>query len=138
VGDNYPLSHSNEVGHSMVEILAAMVLMSLIAGSLLTAHGVVAAWLDCSWRETAANSYAVSIAECLRSQRHLLEESNSGCSAEELDLPCFLPDSGMEGRVTWIRPHPDNPRIYEVGITVSWEQRGAYRDVHLDTLIRQE
>lgn len=127
-----------ETGQSLIEVLAAMALLLLLAATLMAVYSPVSTWMQNSWQETAGSNYAVAITECLRSQRDLLDDANSGSSAEELGLPCSSPGSGWESQITIINPPLDNPRIYRVGITVSWDHYGMGRSVHFDTLIRQE
>ncbi len=127
-----------ETGQSLIEVLAAMGLLLLLAAMMMAAYSPVSAWIQKSWQETAGSNYAVAIAECLRSQRDLLDETNNGCSAEELGLPCSSPGSGWDSQITISNPPPNNPLVYQVGITVSWDHNVTRRSVHIDTLMRQE
>lgn len=136
--DTCPHLPIRETGQSLIEVLAAMALLLLLAAMMMAVYSPVSAWLQISWQETAGSNYAVAIAECLRYQRDLLDGANSGYSAEELGLPCSSPGSDWESQITISNPPPGDPPVYQVGITVNWDDYGTGRSVHIDTLIRQE
>lgn len=127
-----------EHGQSLLEVLAAMVIMALIAGSTLAVYAPVAAWIRLSWQETYAGNCAYAIVEGLRAQPSLLDEANTGCSAEELGLAWALAGSGEFSDVVLIDPLAENPNLYQVSVIVQWSQGTATRNVRLDTLMRKE
>jgi len=126
-----------EHGQSLLEVLAVMVIMALIAGSILAVYAPVAAWIRLSWQETYAGNWAYAIVESLRAQPGLLDEANTGCSAEELGLAWEL-GNGEVSDVIEISRLADYPHLYQVSVTVPWDQGATSKNVRLDTLMRKE
>ena len=126
-----------EHGQSLLEVLAVMVIMALIAGSILAVYAPVAAWIRLSWQETYAGNWAYAIVESLRAHPGLLDEANTGCSAEELGF-AGDPGSGEVSDVIQISPLADYPHLYKVSVIVQWEPGAPIRNVRLDTLMRRE
>ncbi len=127
-----------EHGQSLLEVLAVMVIMALIAGSIMAVYTPVAAWIRLSWQETYAGNWAYAIVESLRAQPGLLDEANTGCSAEELGLAWDPAGSGEVSDVIEISPLADCPHLYQVSVIVQWEQGASIKNVRLDTLMRKE
>lgn len=126
-----------EHGQSLLEVLAVMVIMTLIAGIILAVYTPVAAWIRLSWQETCAGNRAYAIMESLRAQPGLLDEANTGCSAEELGLD-WEPGSGEVSDAIEISPLADYPHLYQVSVIVQWDQGATIKNVRLDTLMRKE
>lgn len=126
-----------EHGQSLLEVLAVMVIMALIAGSILAVYSPVAAWIRLAWQETYAGNWAYAIVEGLRAQPGMLDEANTGCSAEELGL-AWDPGSGEVSDVIVISPLADYPQLYQVSVIVQWDQGETIKNVRLDTLMRKE
>lgn len=127
----------SDLGQSLIEILAALVIVCLLAGSLISVYSPVCLWISRSRWETAATNYAFAVLECLRSQPDQLEESNQGKSAQDLSLPCGEPDQNLSSELTWVQPLPDCPNLYDVEVSVQWNQGTEPGSIQMNTLIRK-
>lgn len=128
----------NEKGLTLVEVLAALLLLSCLAFSIPAIFGPVATWIAKARMETAAVNYAASMLEELRFEPEKLSRLNSGKTAEELGFGCDVPYTGMIGRISRMEPNSALPGLFEVTATVDWTQAGQPQSMQLVTLIRKE
>ncbi len=127
----------NDLGQSLVEVLASLVIMGLLVQSLLAVYGPVSLWVNHSRWENAASNYAFAILESLRLDRNKLESSNQGKSAEELGLNCCALNQTLSNELTIICPMADDPNLYEVEVSVTWNQGGEPKLTRMGTMIRK-
>ncbi|MDD4170614.1 MAG: prepilin-type N-terminal cleavage/methylation domain-containing protein [Syntrophomonas sp.] len=128
---------NNEIGQTLIEILAALVLLSLLAGSILAVFSPVAHWMTEARQQTTAVNYAASILESLRSEPEKLDESNAGKSAQELGLSCASLSPDLTNEITRLEPLAAYPNLYDVMVTVEWAQGGENISLQLSTIIRR-
>ncbi len=128
---------ASDLGQSLIEILAALVIVCLLIGSLISVYSPVSLWISHSRWETAAANYGFAMLECLRSQPDQLDESNQGKSAQELGLPCGEPEQNLSSELTGVQPLPDDPNLYHVEVSVQWNQGTETGCIQMSTLIRK-
>lgn len=128
----------SQSGLTLIEVLAALLLLSLVSLSIPAIFGPAAQWISKARLETTAVNYAASILDELRSERGKINEFNNGKTAEELDLVCESPYPGMTGQITQMQPQASLPNLYDVRVTVSWSQGGQTHNLQLSTVIRKE
>ncbi len=129
---------ANEKGQTLLEVLAASVLIMLLCGSILAIFSPVAHWIATARSQTMAANYAIAILESLRSQPDMLQAVNAGQSAEELGLAGIYSPAGMANELTCMEPRADYTNLYEVMVTVYWVQGAEDHQLQFGTVIRKE
>ncbi|MDD4802183.1 MAG: hypothetical protein PHF24_04490 [Syntrophomonas sp.] len=129
----------NERGLALLEVLAAMVLISLLTICIMSSFCSSANWVSKARHESAASSYAASILENLRAERSKINNSNAGQTAQELLPGCGYPWMGMTDKINRMqsRPAPYN-HLYDITVTVYWREGVNMESRQLSTIIRKE
>lgn len=125
-------------GLTLIEVLAALLLLALISASIPVIFGGAARWINQARMETTAINYGDSILDDLRSERDKLDQLNTGRNAEELSLGYGSPYPGMNGAITRMQPQVSLPNLYDVTLTITWSQAGQVHNLVLSTVIRKE
>jgi len=128
----------NQKGTTLIEVLTALLLLSLVSVSIPAIFGPAAQWIHKARVETTAVNYAASLLDELRSEPGKIDESNTGKTAEELSLVCASPYPGMTNLISRMQPQQSMPFLYDVMVTVSWSQGGQPHNLQLCTVIRKE
>jgi prepilin-type N-terminal cleavage/methylation domain-containing protein len=128
----------DQKGLSLIEVLAALLLLSLLAVSIPAIFGPAATWVYKARTETAAVNYAASLLEELRSEPEKIDELNTGKTAEEVSLLTESPYPGMISQITRMQPQQTMPNLYDVMVTITWSQGGQPYNLQLSTVIRKE
>jgi Tfp pilus assembly protein PilV len=131
-----PPSHEN--GSSLIEVLAALVLLSLVGFSLLVIFAPVACWIGEARHETSAAFYAAAILENLRSEREKVDPSNAGKTAQQLALAAVAAEPGLENVISRMEPRDTWSNLYDVTVTISWVAGVEVRSLNLSTIIRSK
>jgi len=132
------IKRHNQKGLTLIEVLTALLLLSLLAVSIPGIFGPVATWTCKARSETTGVNYAASLLDELRLQPDKIDELNIGKTAEELGLVCDSSYPGMTSQITRMQPQPSMPNLYDVMVTVTWLEGGQPHNLQLATLIRKE
>ncbi|MEA4923980.1 MAG: prepilin-type N-terminal cleavage/methylation domain-containing protein [Syntrophomonadaceae bacterium] len=132
------LFRNNQKGLTLVEILAALLLLSWLAFSITAIFGPAATWIAKARLETTAVSFAASMLEELRAEPEKISPLDSAKTAGEMGLDCESPSAAMCGQIARMQPQPSLPGLYEVTATVEWYQAGQPQSLQMVTLIRKE
>jgi prepilin-type N-terminal cleavage/methylation domain-containing protein len=132
------INRYDQKGLTLIEVLTALLLISLLAVSIPGIFGPVAIWTCKARSETSAVNYAASLLDELRLESEKIDEGNTGKTAEELHLVCTSSYPGMTGTITRMQPQQSMPNLYDVVVTISWFQAGQPQNLQLVTLIRKE
>ncbi|MDD3364776.1 MAG: prepilin-type N-terminal cleavage/methylation domain-containing protein [Syntrophomonas sp.] len=131
--------HKNETGLTLIEVLASLVLLSLMTVSIMSAFTPAASWINKARRETTASNYAAAILEDLRSDRNKINNSNAGKSARDLFPAYGYPWAGMTDEITRLeRQNPPYSNLYDVTVTVSWSEGTKTRSLQISTMIKKD
>lgn len=126
-----------QTGLTLIEVLAALLLLSLISASIPVIFGTAARWISQARMETTAVAYGVSILDNLRAEREKLDQTNTGKTAEKLYLGGASPYPGITGEITKMQPQLSFPNLYEVTLTITWFQSEQTHNLVLSTVIRK-
>ncbi|MDD2510225.1 MAG: hypothetical protein PHP26_08305 [Syntrophomonas sp.] len=124
---------------TLLEVLLALVLLTLIANVALAIFTTSAIWIKHSCHESTASYYAASLLEELREKTENIE-TVSLAAPEELGLgegytPSIPP--GISAKIDMERVN-DMDRLYRVRVTVCWDEGEEKRKLCLVTMIRKE
>lgn len=131
--------YKNETGLTLIEVLASLVLLSLITVGITAIFTPAASWISKARWETAASNYAVAVLEELRSDRSKIVEGNSGKTAQELFPASGYPWAGMSDTITRLE-HQDPPynNLYDITVTITWREGTRPRSLQISTIIRKD
>lgn len=124
-------------GLSLIEVLASLVLLSLLALTGLAIFSPVARWISAARHETSAVYLAAAILENLRSEREKIDPVNAGRNAQEIGLTGVCPASGMVDEISLIRAQAACDDLYDVMVTITWPEGNATKSLSLSTVIRK-
>jgi prepilin-type N-terminal cleavage/methylation domain-containing protein len=127
----------DQQGLSLIEVLASLVLLSLLAFSMLAIFSPVARWINAARHETTAVHYAAAILENLRSEREKIDPVNAGQTAQEIGLASVCPANGMVAEISLIQAQAAYPNLYDVQVTVTWTEGTVTQSLSLSTVIRK-
>jgi len=129
----------NEKGMTLIEVLASLVILGLLAVSVTTIFIPASTWIYKARTETTASNYAFSILETFRADRSKLDSSNTGKSAQNIFPGSGFPWAGMSDELIRMEPQaPPYDHLYDVTVTVRWAEGNAVRHVQLSTIIRKD
>ena len=129
---------ADEKGLSLLEVMVAMFMVALISSSLMGGFVISGKMIKQSAQETRASSYAYAILEDLRARP--VEEWT-----EIVADPGTAYGQSGQGQVgsspanvlvsISLNEKSDVPSLYDVQVTVSWEEGGASRTLEMVTLL---
>lgn len=128
----------DQKGLTLIEVLTALLLLSLVSVGIPAIFGPPAQWINKARLESTAVNYAASLLDELRSERGKIDELNTGKTAEDLSLVSESPYPGMTSQITRMQPQQSMPNLYDVMVTVTWFQGGQAHNLQLSTVIRKE
>lgn len=128
----------NQKGFTLIEVLTALLILTLLAISIPAILGPVATWICKARIETTAINYGASLLDELRSKPEKVNSLNAGKTAEEIGLVCESPVPGMTGQISYVQPRPSLPNLYEIILTITYSQAGQPGNLQLVTLIRKD
>ncbi|PKM78582.1 MAG: hypothetical protein CVU90_00875 [Firmicutes bacterium HGW-Firmicutes-15] len=129
---------NNETGLTLIEVLASLVLLSLMIVSILAGFTPAASWISKARRETTASNYATAILEDLRSDRSKIDNSNAGKTAQDLFPSYGYPWAGMKDKVTRLeRQNAPFNNLYDITVTISWLEGNETRSLKMSTMIKK-
>ncbi len=132
-------TNNDETGLTLIEVLASLVLLSLMTVSILSAFTPAASWIGKARRETTASNYAAAILEDLRADRSKIDNSNVGKTAQELFPAYGYPWAGMMDEITRLEcQNPPYNNLYNITVTVSWLEGTKTRSLEISTMIRKD
>ena len=131
IGKNY------QKGLCLIEVLASLVLLSLLAFGMLAIFSPTARWIAGARHETTAVYFAAAILEDLRLERTKIDPLNSGKNVQEMGLGMVCPVSGMAGEISLMQALPYYPNLYDVTVTVTWIEGAVPRSLSMSTVIRK-
>ena len=128
---------NNQKGLSLIEVLASLVLLSLLACGMLVIFSPAARWIVGARHETTAVYFAAAILENLRWERTKIDPLNSGKNAQEIGLNVASSAPGMVGEISLMQAMPYYPNLYDVMVTVTWMEGKVPRSLSMSTIIRK-
>lgn len=128
-------------GSSLVEVLAAVVLLTIIAGGMIPIFKTTALWLGDAHRLIQAASCAYSTLEYVRFNPALLEDGASlTLPAQTLDdlLPGIngYARQGYEVRIE-SRLYLDMPDLYLIKVVVTWAAADEEKRMEITSIVSQ-
>lgn len=130
---------NDEFGLTLIEVLASLVLLSLMSVSILAIFTPASSWISKARRETTASNYASSILEDLRSDRSKIDNNNAGKTAQDLFPAYGYPWAGMTDSITRLeRQNPPYNNLYDITVTVSWLEGTETRSLQISTMIKKD
>lgn len=136
--ENRDPREGRQKGLTLIEVLTALLLLSLVSLSIPAIFSPAAQWINKARIETWAVNYAASLLDELRCEPEKIDEVNCGKTAAELSLVCASPCPGMTGQISRMQPLPYAPLLYDIMVTVTWTQGGQMHTLNLSTVIRKE
>jgi len=128
----------NEQGLTLIEVLASLVLLSLLTVSILGIFTSTAKWVAKARQETTASNYASAVLEDLRLQRQIINNDNEGLLAEEL-LPGYgYPWEGMDARITTMEDLNPLHNLYNITVTIFRSGDTQSPILQMSTIMRKE
>lgn len=128
----------DERGLSLLEIMVTMFMVALISSSLMGGFIISNKMIKQAEQETVASNYAYAILEDLRARpvqdwMDIASKSRdgSGISDQISDKNCC---QDMQAIVS-LHKKPDIPSLYDVQVTVTWEEGGKSRNLEMFTLL---
>ena len=129
----------NDQGMTLIEVLAALILLSIFAVTLLGIFAPAANWINMARKETTASNYASAVLEDLRSNRGALlsDVTYQTPSALLLNETEYKPSEcpTMQAYIT-IRSLKELTSIINITVTVEWMEGGQTHSLELMTLMR--
>lgn len=132
------LKKGNNKGLTLIEVLASMVLLSLLAVLFTAVFPPAAGWIVHARKETLAASYGCAIIEELRSNRQQIESSNTGKTAQFLFPNAGFPWDGLTDEIVRMQSWGTYNNLYEITVKVSWYEGADQRWMELNTIMRKE
>ena len=129
---------ADEKGLSLLEVMAAMFMVALISSSLMGGFIISDKIIKQSAQETRASSYAYAILEDLRARPIEDWRDIAACSDNTYEqLGKGQTDSSSANMHASIRLNEkeDAPSIYDVQVTVTWEEGGTSHSLEMVTLL---
>ena len=129
----------DEKGLTLIEVLIALVIFSLIAVSVVSMYIPAAMWVEKAGKETRALYYASGIIEDLRAHNgNLYEVTRTVPGDENLNLNHGCKPDDMTAEITIdLRGDQGLNNLYEVTVTVSWFEQEIPDSLILATIIRK-
>lgn len=127
-------------GTTLIEVLAALALVSLMAVGVSAALVNASGWNRMAADETRATAYAVEIMELIKASRRNLSDLSPGTYSDGLGNWNYLglatagARQGMEARVS-VTDYELDSGLYRVDVEVSWETVGKIHHVGLSSVI---
>ena len=132
------MDNLNDKGLTLIEVLASIVLLSLLAASVMTVFPPVAGWISTARRVTLASSYAAAVLEGVRSSPNQIDSLYIGKTAQEMFPDAGFPWNGMTDEITRMQLWDTYPNLYEITVKVSWYEGADQHCMELSTIIRKE
>lgn len=157
-----PLDVINKAeGMTLLEVLAALVILELMAAGLVTLFAISGKWIAEAERNTRANDYAIAIMETVRAYAGELqtstlpsmpvEDKNNSDEDFYFHLNTMQPEHeikappGMNAAIN-IAPYDDSRlytgfrptltnNLFQVDVTVSWEEAGHVHRLPMSTVV---
>jgi len=107
-----------ENGFTIIEIIAALFLISLLVLWVDSVFIAAVKWELYSRQDTMACNYGSEVLENLRSETSKLDVSNQGQSISELFPEIITPENGMNAIIEQMEPWPGYPHLYTVVVNV--------------------
>lgn len=121
-----------------MEVLAALVLLGLLSGSLLQLSTASGLWLKDAARESQASDLAFGLLEYYRADPYRLE--NGPASGEDA-WGLLLPEHGGENAYRWevaYQAGDFQPALLNVSVKVSWDDGKTEKTVQMCTLLYRQ
>ncbi|MCX5780430.1 MAG: hypothetical protein NTV45_06355 [Firmicutes bacterium] len=128
---------SNQQGLSLIEVLASLVQLSLLAFIILAIFSPAARWIAAARQETTAVYFAAGILENLRSEPGRLDPVHTGQTAQEMGLAVGYPGCGMMDEISRMQAQAAYPNLYDVTVTIAWPRGTETQSISLSTVIRK-
>lgn len=124
------VKNSNEQGVTLIEVLAALVLLLILSTTIIAVFTPASLWIQQARNETTASNYARAVLEDLRSDRAQIKLGNSDKYADEIWSPhSYQPPEPPDMRAkldirtasqAGIDPESDLANLYAVTVKVIW------------------
>lgn len=138
-------------GMGLVEVLASLVILSLLAVTVMTVFTTSQVWIMKAGKRVQANEYASAIIENVRANSDRLSgvvltgdpptrtyidtsTEHTAFSIPQLDLSVADPAKFSE-QVTISQYITDNNNLYKIEVTVAWTQGGTNDHLDLSTVV---
>lgn len=132
-----PFPDQGQKGYFLADVLAAFTVCSLLAAITISIFMPISGWIAESKRRTEATWYAASILAGLNSESDMIITENVGKTAQDLDLPGVVTVVGMNNVISRMQAR-DDPRLYDVTVTVNWGVGAKAGSLQLSTIIRKD
>jgi len=127
-----------EEGLTLVEVLLSLVMLSLITSGLIGVFVPTTMWVTRARNETTAANYAYAILENLRSDRETVTSFTSGESADDLWGDHEYKPAEPGSISSSIVKSPLGGDLFEITVTVSWNQGEQSHDITMISIISGE
>jgi prepilin-type N-terminal cleavage/methylation domain-containing protein len=130
---------NNYQGMTLIEVLAALILLSILAVTLVGIFTPTASWIYGARKETTACNYAAAVLEDLRSNRAVLasgvtRQTPSSLSLDETEYkPADCPT--MQAYIS-MSSRTESTAIFDIAVTVEWTEGSQTRSMKLMTIMR--
>lgn len=127
-----------EKGFSLVEVIAALLVVSLLVVLVDDAFVAPSRWTSSANQETMACNLGNSGLEILRSDTTKLDEANQGRSFDDLFPEIGIPDYEMSGEIVQLQSWPDHPFLYTVVVRIIPSEGNDDKCWEFGTVIRKQ
>jgi prepilin-type N-terminal cleavage/methylation domain-containing protein len=125
----------NRAGVTLLEVLVALLLLALLAGSLIKIAAVSGHWVKEAERQAQAAVLAFGILDYCRAQPGLLASGpSSGTDARQL----LLGEPPAENTYPWqadFQPYNGQAQLWQVQVRVNWDGGQSQKAVEMYTLV---
>lgn len=126
----------NEKGLTLLEVLATLVLLSLLTVSSMSIFNPTFNWIIKSGHRTAANCYAASVLEDLRVNRDKITIV-SNVAVSQLGFRQEYKAREMNAEISMFA-RDEIEDLFDVIVTVTWVEGSKECSLHLNTILRAE
>lgn len=130
----------NSHGMTLLEVLVALILLSLITINILTIYITSSGSLNRARRETTASHYCFAVMENLRENRNVLTAGINHQLPLSLNIdetPYKPSDSPIMQAYITMNPRSDIGSTFDVIVTVEWLEGQQIRTLSMVTILRK-